>query len=257
VSTRSLSFRDRPGGRYWWFQGAGRDFVPPVYSLLDDGEWQLLDEWYTETDANFPAGTGECNVPAISLMQGLIMGSGIGRVVQLGHFIGYSTLLLGIMMRRIGKRQSVFSIDISPQASDYTRRWVDRAGLNEYVEILVSDSAAPAAAKAAREYFGDAPDIVFIDSSHGYGHSLSELDLWYPEIRPGGFLILHDVSEFAAQFDPNGEGGVIRAVHEWLRERDIPSILLNQTVRPGASRHDLVYGDPCGLGIIQKPYHAR
>jgi SAM-dependent methyltransferase len=252
VSTRSLKFRDRSGNRYWWFQGAGRDFVPPVYSLLTEEEWKLLEDWYDETDARFQ-NTGECNVPAMSLLQGLIMGSGIGRVVQLGHFVGYSTLLLGFMMRRIGKHRSVFSIDISPEASEFTMGWIARAGLTEQVEILVSDSADSNAPKLARQYLGGLPEVVFIDSSHGYAHTLAELDLWYPELKAGGLLLLHDVSDFAARFDPHGSGGVIKAAREWLQNRDIPAILLNADARPRVPGADLVYGDACGLGIIQKP----
>ena len=64
----------------------------------------------------------------MSLIQGLVMGSGIRSIVQLGHFLGDSTLLLGFMMRRMSFTCSIFSIDISPEASEYTRGWIARAG---------------------------------------------------------------------------------------------------------------------------------
>jgi predicted O-methyltransferase YrrM len=252
MTSRSEGFADRTGPRYWWFQTKGRHYVPPVYAGLTDEEWSLLDAWYSETDERFPH-TGECNVPAISMLHGLVMGSGIGHVVQLGHYVGYSTLLLGFMMRRMGRPHGIFSIDISSEASDYTRRWVSRAGLDDYVGILVSDSANPAAAAHARAYFDAAPDLVFIDSSHGYAHTLNELDLWYEQLRPGGIILMHDASAFAAQFDPHGEGGVQRALSEWLGRNPVPAILLNGSATPGISGEALIYGDPCGLGIIQRP----
>jgi predicted O-methyltransferase YrrM len=212
-----------------------------------------MDEWYADTDARFE-GTGECNVPSMALIHGLVMGSGIRNIVQLGHFIGYSTLLLGFMMRRMNFARSIFSIDISPEASEYTRAWVARAGLQDYVEILVSDSADPAAAVSARSFFLAPPNLVFIDSSHGYHHTVDELKLWYHEVRPGGLLILHDASEFAARFDSRQEGGVTRALREWLRDASVPAVLLNADVSPAVPADHLVYGDPCGLAILQKPF---
>jgi predicted O-methyltransferase YrrM len=227
--------------------------VPPLYSFLTDEEWTVMGEWYTDTDAKFFDHTGECNVPSMALIQGLVMGSAIRNIVQLGHFIGYSTLLIGFMMRRMNFARSVFSIDISPEASDYTRAWVARAGLQDYVEILVGDSADPAAAVAARSFFLAPPNLVFIDSSHGYQHTLDELKLWYHEVRPGGLVILHDASEFAARFDPRQEGGVARALRDWLRDASVPAVLLNADAPPAVAGDRLVYGDPCGLAILQKP----
>lgn len=250
--TRSRAFKTRVGGRYWWFQRPEHDYVPPLYSFLTDEEWTVMEEWYADSDARFE-GTGECNVPTMALIQGLVMGSGIRNIVQLGHFIGYSTLLLGFMMRRMHLARSIFSIDISPEASEYTRAWVARAGLQDYVEILVSDSADPAAAIAARNFFLASPSLVFIDSSHGYRHTIDELKLWYHEVRPGGLVLLHDASEFAARFDPDREGGVGRAVQEWLRDASVPAVLLNADAPPAVAADRLVYGDPCGLAILQKP----
>lgn len=253
MTYRSLPFGERRESRYWWFRTKGRDYVPPVYSFLTDDEWTLLDSWYTATDSRF-SHTGECNVPAISFLQGLVMGSNIGRVVQLGHFVGYSTLLLGFMMRHMGRTKAVYSIDISQEASDYTSEWVSRADLEDYVRIHVSDSSAPGAAVGAIAYLGVQPDLVFIDSSHGYTHTLRELDLWFEQVRVGGLIVMHDTSVFAAQFDPDRAGGVPRALSEWVERRRVPSMLLNAGARPGIQGDALIYGDPCGLGIIQKPF---
>lgn len=253
MKNRSEGFRDRVGSRYWWFQTKGRHYVPPVYSFLSDDEWALLEAWYIETDSRF-SHTGECNVPAISFLHGLVMGSGIGRVVQLGHFLGYSTILLGFMMRHMGRTKALYSIDISPEASSYTSEWVSRAGLEDYAGIHVSDSADPGAAAAAIAYLSGPPELVFIDSSHGYAHTLRELDLWYEHVRPGGLILLHDASAFAAEFDPERTGGVLKALTEWMDRRPVRGMLLNADAGPGIPADALTYGDPCGLGIIQKPF---
>lgn len=252
MTNRSEGFAGRAGPRYWWFRTRGQHYVPPVYATLTDDEWSLLDAWYAETDALRP-NTGECNVPAISLLHGLVMGSGIGHIVQLGHYLGYSTLLLGFMVRRMNRRHGVFSVDIDREATDYTRAWISRANLDDYVELLVGDSADPTAPDHARAYFGADPDVVFVDSSHQYRHTLSELDLWFHQVRPGGLILLHDASAFATQFDPRGEGGVQRALSEWLTRNQVPAILLNEGAGRGVDGESLVYGDPCGLGIVQRP----
>ena len=36
-------------------------------------------------------------------------------------------------------------------------------------------------------------DIVFIDTSHTYDHTLAELKRFSPMVRPGGYLIMHDI----------------------------------------------------------------
>jgi predicted O-methyltransferase YrrM len=70
----------------------------------------------------------------MSVLQGLVMGSAITRIVQLGDHYGYSTLLLGFMLRAMGVSSTgLASIDISDGATRVTQRWVDRAGLRSQV----------------------------------------------------------------------------------------------------------------------------
>jgi predicted O-methyltransferase YrrM len=253
--TRSLAFASRPGNRYWWFRLSASSYVPPVYSFLTDEEWGVMEAWYRDSDERFP-NAGECNVPAISLLHGLVMGNGIRRIVQLGHFVGYSTLLLGFMARRMGATNSVFSIDIDPKASAYTNEWLERAGLGPYVRILVSDSVAPEASAAALTYLGGQPGLVFIDSSHAYEHTLRELEVWYRELPAGGLLALHDVSRYSERFDMSAKGGVGKALAEWLAGPGAgvaQAIVINHDFEASIRGDGLTYRDPCGVGIIQKP----
>ena len=78
-----------------------------------------MSDWYDETAR---AGAyGEINVPAMSLLQGLLMGNGVRSVVELGHFYGYSTLLTGFMLRSMGNGGRMVSIDIDPKATAFTQ----------------------------------------------------------------------------------------------------------------------------------------
>lgn len=252
--TRSIDFRTRMHGRYWWFQATKANYVPPIFSFLTDEEWTVMRQWYEETEEKFSAGTGECNVPAMSMLQGIIMGNNLSRIVQCGHFIGFSTLLLGFMMRRMGHKHALFSIDIDPNVTAFTQRVVEKAGLADHVKLVLSDSAAPATAVDALAYLNGAPQLLFIDSSHEYNHTKRELDLWYPRLQPGGFAIMHDVSRFAISFDGAGNGGVKQAVEEWTKGRGIQTAMINDfaTDQHYGERAPL-YLDSCGLGLIQKP----
>ncbi len=252
-SSRSIPFKHRSHGRYWWFQNRTHDYVPALFALLTDEEWDVIDQWYTETDSRQSA--GEANVPTLSFLMGIIEGNGISNIVQLGHFEGFSTLLLGFIMRRMGFKQSIFTVDISPGFSRTCEYWVTKASLSEYVSINVMSSDTPGLPAVARDYFKSDIACIFIDSSHQYLHTMNELNLWFPALKPFGFIFLHDCSTAASDFDSTRNGGVIRAVKEWSDRSDASQIILNEDVIDGYNPthlHQLVYQDGCGLGIIQK-----
>lgn len=251
MAPRSLKFRQYTHNRYWWHRAPATDYVPIPYSFLDDAEWAIMESWFDETEKKFKS-TGEANVPPLSLLIGLISGSAISRVVQCGHYVGYSTLLLGFLMRKMGKMGGLYSVDIDASVTDYTAEWVKKAGLGEYVRLDVADSADPEGPGRVLAHFDNQPpQLVFIDSSHQYEHTLKELDLWYGQLPQGGLIVLHDTSRFAAAFDSTGQGGVFRAVSEWCAVRGVSSLMLNSFVA-GGSPGDYPYLDGCGLTIIQK-----
>jgi hypothetical protein len=69
----------------------------------------------------------------------------------------------------------------------------------------------------------------------------------------GGIVLLHDASLFATAFDPSAEGGVRRALAEWLpRHPEMTGMTLNGHVAPGADGDALTYKDACGLAILQR-----
>jgi cephalosporin hydroxylase len=35
-------------------------------------------------------------------------------------------------------------------------------------------------------------DVLFIDTSHHYGHTLAELEAFVPKVKPGGIVLMHD-----------------------------------------------------------------
>jgi len=253
VEHRSVGFRDRAHGRYWWFQATQSNYVPPIFSILTDDEWDLIGTWYEETERGFSAGTGECNVSAMSMLLGLVMGNNISRIVQCGHFIGFSTLIFGLMARHMGHKHALYSIDIDEHVTAVTQSYIDRGGLSDYVKLRIGDSAEVETGLEALNYLGGKPQLLFVDSSHEYNHTIRELDHWYHFIQPGGFVIMHDVSEFAAKFDALGNGGVRGAVRDWVQRNNLQALMINDFATADHYGDRTVYKDACGLGIIQKP----
>ncbi|WP_168219137.1 class I SAM-dependent methyltransferase [Limnoglobus roseus] len=208
-----------------------------------------MEEWYDETERHNMV--GECTVPLVSIVQGFVGGSGITRIVQCGHYVGYSTLMLGFLLRHMGRKQSLFSIDIDPLANSVSQRWVDRAQLNEQVHLELGDSSDLSMPARATKYLGGTPQLVIIDSSHEYHHTIRELNLWYDVIPPHAMILLHDTSIFAAPFDSGKNGGVRQALADWAKGKPVAVLNLNESFKSGDG-NDLVYADPCGIGLIHK-----
>jgi cephalosporin hydroxylase len=62
----------------------------------------------------------------------------------------------------------------------------------------------------------DEVDIVFIDTSHAYLHTVQELNLYRWLVRPGGRIVLHD-TELAHPMDVVGPAyPVKKAVEEFV-----------------------------------------
>ena len=249
---RSARFRTDAHDRFWWHRLAATDYVPPLYAGLSDDEWAVMQGWFAETGR--VGRIAEINVPAMSLVTGLVAGNGVRRIVQLGHYYGYSALLLGFALRAMGAaRPGLVTVDLDPAATAFTRAWVAAAGLDAAVEVVEGDSAAPETVTRSENALGGPPELLLVDSSHAYAHTLRELDLWAPRMPTGALVLLHDASVFAQGFDPTEEGGVRRAIEEWLPRRPgWTGMTLNGHVAPGADGDALVYKDACGLGVLQR-----
>lgn len=244
---RTRRFRGDPNDRFWWYQLRNTDFVPPIFATLTRREWWIMSRWFK--DSARARGIGEINVPAMSLLHGLLMGNGINRTVELGHYYGYSTLLTGFMLRAMNNGGRMVSIDIDPKANAFTQKWIERAGLSDTCSLYLGDSSDPAALEFAVERLDGMPDLILLDSSHQYEHTLRELDLWVPRMGSNTIMLLHDTSSMARGFDATSRGGVPAALEDWLPlHPEVEFANLNQFVPAG---EELTYKDACGVGILQ------
>jgi len=184
----------------------------------------------------------------MSVLQAFIMGNNIDSIVEFGCFAGFSTLLIGYMMKKMQLPKSFVSIDITKRHCEITQEWTDKAELNEYIKIIEGSSHDPKVIQETIEFLPQKPKLIIIDSSHQYQQTLNELNAWFGHLQTGGFIFLHDTSVSAAEYDTTNQGGVNRAFKEWTKNREnIASININPN-----KYEEPIYFDGTGLGIIQK-----
>lgn len=124
-------------------------------------------------------------------------------VIELGSRGGVSTLAWLHALAGTGGRLTTVDLDPAPSIGDHSH-WTHIQG----------DDLDPQVAASL-----DVADIVFIDTSHLYEHTVQELHIYRHLVRPGGLLVLHDTML------PTPEGAPLRplypvrvAVEEFVRE---------------------------------------
>lgn len=96
-------------------------------------------------------------------------------VIELGTRSGVSTIAWLYALEGRGRLTSV-DIDPRPDIGDY-EHWT-------FIQGDDCDSSVIAQLEPA--------EIVFIDTSHLYGHTLRELTIYRRLVRPGGRIVMHD-----------------------------------------------------------------
>ena len=135
------------------------------------------------------------------------------RILELGSRTGNSTLAF-----LAGAEESdghVWSCDIDNiiTRSDGMKPW---ANCKRWTFIHGSDMDLDIYAKLPREV-----DVLFIDTSHEYRHTLDELDAYVPRVVKGGVVLLHDTQFLFTRPGEIHDGSippVARALDEYCRK---------------------------------------
>jgi predicted O-methyltransferase YrrM len=103
-------------------------------------------------------------------------------IAELGTRGGNSTT--AFLLAASEKGGHVLSVDMDEADVPEEWQWL------QYWTFIQSDDLDPGLLADAKNI---APfDVLFIDTSHAYMHTIRELEAWGPMMRPGGTILLHD-----------------------------------------------------------------
>ena len=138
-----------------------------------------------------------------------------GPCLEIGSYCGLSTLYLGAACRQ--NNGVLYSVDhhrgseeqqpgeeyFDPDLLDdrtgrvdtfiHFRKTLEQAGLEDTVAPIVARSAL------AARYWATPLSLVFIDGGHAYETVLADYRSWAGHVRPGGYLLIHDIFEDPAE----------------------------------------------------------
>ncbi len=141
-----------------------------------------------------------------------------GRFVEVGCWLGSSTVYMAQAIRSSGKEIEFFAVDTwEGSRSDITgplAKEMNSGGSTLYDRFLgnladcgVSDlvqAVQGRSVEAAKLFEGESLDFVFIDADHEYEAIKADIAAWLPKVKIGGVIAGHDI----------GWGGVKQAVYE-------------------------------------------
>lgn len=138
-----------------------------------------------------------------------------GPCLEIGSYCGKSTVYIGTACRE--NSGILFSIDhhrgseeqqpgeayFDPELFDrntdrvntfeFFRKTIEMAGLDDTVVAMVCRSAV------AARMWNTPLSLVFIDGGHSYDAALGDYQAWMPHLKPGGYLLIHDIFEDPAK----------------------------------------------------------
>ena len=111
--------------------------------------------------------------------------------VELGTYKGWTAALLSLVTSRC-----TVSVDVT----DHTvQAWQWAKSL----ETIVDDAATQQCVDNVMVRLGAPIDLLFIDDGHYYETICAEVALWRPHVRPGGWIVFHDINPLA-NIGPHG-----------------------------------------------------
>lgn len=127
-----------------------------------------------------------------------------GAIVELGSYMGGSTIALAMGARVSANRNIVIAVDdhewhrhaagqVSadavarlPSTLPVLKRNLERAGVTDCVQVLVADTAEVADRTAAEV------SLLLIDAGHDERSLREDMDAWLPKLPSGGVVAFHD-----------------------------------------------------------------
>jgi caffeoyl-CoA O-methyltransferase len=131
-----------------------------------------------------------------TFMQLLTRALGVRRAIEIGTFTGYSALCIARGMPDDGR---LLCLDRSEEWTAVARRYWERAGLADRIELRVGEALPALRALPAVETF----DLAFVDADKtGYAAYVEEL---YDRMMPNGVVLLDNTLRSGRVLDPQSD----------------------------------------------------
>jgi caffeoyl-CoA O-methyltransferase len=128
-----------------------------------------------------------------TFMQLLATALGARRAIEIGTFTGYSALCVA---RGLPADGSLLCLDVSEEWTAVARRYWERAGLADRIELRLGDAHETLRAVPAEPTF----DLAFIDADKtGYADYVDQL---HPRMRPNGVVLLDNTLRGGRVLEP-------------------------------------------------------
>lgn len=164
---------------------------------------------------------GSSDFQSLGLMYTLALLTRSSRVLEIGTWLGFSGLYFLDAISKCTKNEKKIFVTIDPNMTqqEKAKRFFTHAGFEDIV-IAVSHGSQTDEAKAVAKQ--NAPyDILYIDSLHNYTHTKQELNDYFGMLKTGGILFCHDSSKLAMDYDTEKQGGVRKALEEFVDNNKI------------------------------------
>lgn len=158
------------------------------------------------------------------------------RTVELGTYRGFTGALLSL----VTSRQTI-SVDIEDHNTYVSRPY----GHN--LQLILDDAATQPCVDKVMAALGGPIDLLFIDDGHYYETICKEFELWKPHVRPGGWIVFHDINE-KANIGPHGVQPPEIQVTRFWNELKGDKIEIIATEEHRGFKGTLPHG---GLGILR------
>ena len=182
--------------------------------LLRDSTVSVLNEMVMDSD--YPGATDPAALSFIAFLARIRQPQ---RVLELGTRIGFSTIILADIISKNNGPGRVTTVDPWGPHVVKAKKYAQQAKLMSVITFVGGKSTDDA---VIQELKGMGPfDLIYVDSSHFYGETMKELDIYCTDNKlsnSGTLFLFHDAAESASEMDASRAGGVPRALRDWYDE---------------------------------------
>lgn len=183
-------------GHHTVINGNGCTLYPAQYGIVPSNLWrsipyggfdtdlETIDKFGWVYDPKIVARYQECLCTPTDMTQNMAFLASVARgvVVELGTRYGVSTTAFMV-------KASVTNVIAIDNETTFAAQFFEH---DERFTMVKGDSTDPAIVERVMAEHPGGIDILLIDTLHTTEQVLAELELWYPHVRVGGHIVLHD-----------------------------------------------------------------